>query len=336
MNKIIFLIISVIVSISCHKENQTQSKWNIIGLNYEGNLNDIFALPSDTIMVLSTLDKTFQKTCIFESNDAGITWTQRCFDKLDVGGSPSFYCFTHLKIYAGDFRSKDGGLNWYKAGDFKVGQMYFFNNNLGIGVSGFTIFKTYNSGNSFTMVYDSSSYVGCQFIQFLDSQIGYASGGASFDNYNSGLIVKTIDGGNTWKPLPGTFKSIIGMSFITPDIGYIIINLYKGDVFTTYESGAELLKTIDGGNTWKSINANLLDQTKIIPFECYFSNELHGYICGAGSGSKILSTDDGGITWNEEYANTSSDFTLNKMIFTSPKAGYAIGNDGLLLKRSPY
>lgn len=335
---VIITTISALTFLSCQKEdNEQQAGWEIINLNYTGSLDDIFALSRDTIMILSKLDKTYQKTCIFESDDAGKTWTQRCFDKLEIGGFGSFYCFNHLKIFAGNYRSYDGGNSWQKTGDFDGAPMYFFNAKEGIAARGGSIYKTTDGGMSSELVFDSVTYAGFNFIQFLDNRTGYASGGVSFDSYNSGLIVKTTDGGNTWQPLPDKFKSIISMSFITADMGYIIINLHEGSVVETYKSGAELLKTTDGGDTWTSINDKIYDEFYIIPFRCYFSDEQHGFLCGAGtSGSKILSTSDGGKTWKEEYAGTSSDYLLIKMAFTSSKTGYAIGNNGLLLKRTVY
>jgi len=332
MRNYLLIVIVSIAFVSCRKEYDSHAKWEVINLNYTGDLDDIFALSNDTIMLLSRFDDTYQKTCIFESDNAGKTWKQNCFDILNAGGFSNFYCFNHLKIYSGNYRTYNGGNSWQQVG-FNGVPMYFFNNQVGIYVIGSSIYKTTDGGMTAKLVFDHTSYEGFNFIQFLNSEIGYASGGTSFDSYNSGIMVKTTDGGNTWQTLPQKFKSIIGMSFVTADIGYIIINLHEGDVFWTYKSGAELLKTTDGGDTWISINNRLYEDFNMIPFQCYFEDEKHGFLCG---GSRIVYTVDGGKTWKQEYDNPSSDYALNKMIFTSLKTGFAVGNNGLLLKRIVY
>ncbi|MDP4275783.1 MAG: YCF48-related protein [Bacteroidota bacterium] len=149
-------------------------------------------------------------------------------------------------------------------------------------------------------------------------------------------MVKTTDGGNTWQPLFKKTRSIIGMSFISANIGYIVIDLHEGNVVETTQTGAELLKTTDGGNTGTSINNKIYEDFNIVPFQCYFADEQHGFMCGSYLKSKIISTSDGGKTWKEEYTGTSSNYFLNKIIFTSSKIGYAIGNNGLLIKRIVY
>jgi len=333
---VIIAIISILIIPSCRKDKEQQVRWDVINLYYTGDINDISVLPNDTIMLLSKLDKAFQKTCILESDDAGKTWSQTCFDKLETAGFSSFYSFNHLKIFAGNYRSYDGGNSWQKVGNFNGELMYFSNNNDGFGILGSSIYKTTNGGRSFDLVYNTAipSGIGFQFFQFLNDQVGYASGGYRSIVYGGGvyswgLIVKTTDGGNTWQPLPGKFKRIVGMSFVSADIGYIVISLDGGNV-------AELLKTTDGGDTWTTINDKIYDEFQIIPSQCYFADEQHGFLIGSGNVSKILSTSDGGKTWKEEYATTSSDLVLFKMVFSSSNTGYVIGTNNLLLKRALY
>jgi photosystem II stability/assembly factor-like uncharacterized protein len=313
---VIFLTLSLLPIISCHKDNElplNQAKWEVVNLNYTGDIDDIFALPNDTIMLISRYDDTFQKTCIFESDDAGKTWKQNCFEMLTPSGFANFYCFNHSKIYCGPFRTFNHGNSW-QSDAFNGIPVYFVNDSIGFYIKGSSIYKTTDRGLTAEIVFDQTSFEGFQFIQFFDKRIGYASGGTSFDSYNSGIMVKTIDGGNTWNELPKEFKSIIGMSFINANMGYIFTNLHQGSVVGSSKEGAELLKTTDGGKTWISVNDKIYDEFHIIPSQCFFADEQHGFLCGSGNESKILSTSDGGKTWKEEYIGTSSDYLLNKII----------------------
>jgi photosystem II stability/assembly factor-like uncharacterized protein len=257
-------------------EDFSQAKWETIDIGYAGDLNDICLLPGNTIMLLSKLDDSYQQTCIFESDDAGKTWEKRCFNKLEIGGFSSFYCLNNKKIYAGQYRSNDGGSSWHTAGNFNGGLMYFFDNKVGIGASGFSIYKTTDGGDSFDLKFDSVSLGVCSFLQFLDHNVGYASGTSG--GYK-GIVLKTTDGGNSWHSSSGKFRSISGMSFITADIGYIISSHLVGIDFAESEgySKAALLLTTDGGDTWTTIN----DSLPQIPIQCYFTDKQHGFICGS-------------------------------------------------------
>jgi photosystem II stability/assembly factor-like uncharacterized protein len=330
--KISFIFpLMILVGAGCKDyENYSQTKWQSIDIGYTGDLNDISLPGGDTIMLLSELDGSYQQTCIFESDDAGKTWKKWCFKKLEFEGFSSFYCFNSKKIYAtGEalFQSNGNGYSWLKSGD-TGGLLYFFNRNEGLRISGFSIYKTTDGGRSFELKYDSISYGGCYFLQFPDRNVGYTSGSSGIYINSKGIVLKTTDGGNSWHSSPGKFSSITGMSFKTADIGYIISSPLIAIDFdgTGGSSKATLLLTTDGGDTWTTIN----DSLPQIPIQCYFTDKQHGFICG----SKIFSTKDGGKNWQEEYERPSSGYALNKMAFTSSGTGYAIGNNGLFLKRT--
>jgi photosystem II stability/assembly factor-like uncharacterized protein len=331
-SKFIYVVILLIAIISllssCTKF--PDASWEVIDLNYTGSLSDIYTISGDTLFILSTLDDTYQNTCIFESDDAGATWTQKCFPKLYPGGFYNFYCLNHLKIYATGgalFRSDDGGLNWQQINE-GGGLLHFFNNNEGLRMSGQSIYKTLDGGNSYRTVYSHEGFGGFSFIQLFDDKVGYTSGGSY--QANVGSLLKTTDRGETWYSPSNISNCVLGMSFISKDIGYIIVKFTEGNI-----SGGELLKTIDGAKTWKSIN-KIYEGDAIVPRQCYFFDEHHGFIKGTDIVSKILSTNNGGKSWQIEYKGKSVDYLINKMIFTSTGIGFAIGDNGLLLKRTIY
>ena len=118
------------------------------------------------------------------------------------------------------------------------------------------------------------------------------------DGFAEGLarLAVTNDGGNSWKskPLPTTAATTI--FFINASMGFV------GD-----QSGLGLMRTIDSGNTWKTVYAE--SQGKQSYYPC-FLNPARGFVVTA-SGT-FASTTDSGQTWssstgvlpgNEEHYN---------------------------------
>lgn len=297
-------------------------------MNYDGELSDMFVIDNDTVFILSYMDKSGQNTVLFQSNDGGNTWNKKEFPKIDKGGFRSIFCLTASTIFAsgvdGLYKTVDGGNNWSQIGlseQMEGGIMHFFDNNIGLVCRASSILKTDNGGSNFDKVFDTVAVMTFNQFQFLDEQIGYASGGAEFDYSNFGIVVKTLDEGNTWEPVPEQFQNVISMSFISPEIGFVITSsILMGE--------AKLLKTSDAGETWQSINDHLFKDFKILP-GCCFENELNGFLYGW---EKILSTIDGGKTWTEEF---KGDLTISptKMIITKSNTAYALCNNNYLLKR---
>ena len=107
-------------------------------------------------------------------------------------------------------------------------------------------------------------------------------------------------------------RKITGMSFISDKIGF----------FAT-DNGA-FYKTSDGGES-----CTLVDNKDIFVNDLFFVNENQGFFCTPDG---IFITLDGGYTMLEEYA---VDFYHSTYQFEFPSltAGYAIGHDGLIIKR---
>lgn len=104
-------------------------------------------------------------------------------------------------------------------------------------------------------------------VDFPTSMVGYIGG-------NDSLLLKTIDGGQTWTAVPYTGVSfflpahdIINLKFINENVGFMAIGPYTG----TY-------KTIDGGLTWTPLMTEYICLNKGL----YFFNELNGFVGGSG------------------------------------------------------
>jgi len=110
-----------------------------------------------------------------------------------------------------------------------------------------------------------------------------------------------------WKKLPiGTDADLIDLHFVSPDKGWVV------------GRGPTILKTVDGGKTWISQQANI-DQDI---YSVFFVDENCGWV--GGNKGAIIKTTDGGRTWNQ--CNSGTVYTVESLYFTDKNHGYAAVN----------
>lgn len=154
-------------------------------------------------------------------------------------------------------------------------------------------------------------------IYFNDTLNGYASG---YD----GKVIRTRDGGLTWYELvTNTRGSLCDIDFIDNNIGFIVgLNKVCSESDCS-SNGAIILKTADGGNTWKSIPLNLESEIKLN--SVHFVNSTNGFAVG---NSSILSTKDGGNTWVVKKIDSLKMFEID---FKDPQNGIIVCIGGQIL-----
>ena len=148
-------------------------------------------------------------------------------------------------------------------------------------------------------------------VCFVDSLYGWISG-------DSGTIIHTIDGGNTWiHQATQTNNEIPVVFFLNRNLGWAAS--YNSD---TSPYGTILMKTTNGGATWQSQPYPVPDlfMTCIL-----FTDPLHGWM--GGKPNAIVKTTDGGVTWNQAAIDTSilAFFPILDIQFYDQKYGYACG-----------
>jgi len=242
-------------------------------------------------------------------------------------------------------RTTNGGINWYtvQTTTTTIGFVHFPSVNTGYVPSNDGFYKTTNSGINF--VFTSSilnRYYPCF---FTSNDTGYTS-------YGSNHILKTVNGGISWSQIDvyGLIKNIY---FITSSTGFYagfgsggglyrttndglnwslqyytnnLMCLHFPSLTTGYCSGDTVLKTTNGGVNWFRLNStNNLYKGSFGPI--FFINNITGYLSGS---SYIYKTTDGGNNWqSQQYISGSS---INSIFFPSSSVGYAVGNNGLILK----
>lgn len=145
-------------------------------------------------------------------------------------------------------------------------------------------------------------------IYFQNDTIGYLF------CTSSGKTWKTTNGGTTWDTTR-TFPQIIhDIHFVNLTLGYIV-----------GESGY-VRRTLNGGNTWNNITP---DGYTTKSFSCVFALGNDAWI--AGDSGLVLYTINGGTSWNIDTTFTNEKVT--SMTFTKNKTGFAVGTNGLIMKR---
>ncbi len=269
---------------------------------------------------------------------------------------------SHLGFVAGTdiiLKTTNGGINWINTNAplYNYSQVIFLNNNTGYASTGSGIVKTTNSGsiwNFYSTPFPNNS------ISFINTATGYSCG--SDQNANR-KIMKTVDGGITWNVIYSissmyVFKSIYFSDSLTGyntryyhqesswidniyrtsngglnwDIVYSQPNDHLESFFFLsqgygYLAGfGRVLETSNGGSNWISHAF-----TNIAFYTVFFTDYNTGYVAGGQSGfTRIYRTTNAGIDWNLSLNFNSG--ALRSLTFPNVKTGYAVGDNGVILK----
>lgn len=211
-------------------------------------------------------------------------------------------------------KSTNSGNNWLVINNVIGGKAtQFVNANTGYVCDG-TLYKTTNGGVSWIDLHLSS----LNSISFINDLTGYAAG-------KNNLIIKTINGGNSWQILspPGGQYKFNSVCFINESIGFA-----AGGRSAPPFSGI-IFKTTNGGVNWNLVFSDAPD----IDFRGLdFVNAATGYLVGGNeyqSNGVIYKTTNAGETWIQQGIVNKD---LNAVYFPNPNIGYAVGEDGMILK----
>lgn len=165
-------------------------------------------------------------------------------------------------------------------------------------------------------------------IVMLDTRVGFIAAATHQDiSRSKALILKTTDGGDTWKPVyqsNRSFETTWKISFPSDMVGYVTVQSYNPNPAIAQQ---RIAKTLDGGETW--IELPLVEDATARQFGIGFINALHGFVGTMHSGYE---TRDGGQTWTKIDLGRA----CNKIRILRDDAqrvyGYAIGVEVFKLK----
>lgn len=198
-------------------------------------------------------------------------------------------------------------------------------------------------------------------VYFLDQNRGWVAG-------SNGTLIKTIDGGSTWKRLlPLTKDTLHDVYFADEQNGWLIAERDVLKLKTNDEPRSYLLQTEDGGVSWRRIF--LKTQTNARLLRLVFADAGRGWVFGesgvvlatvdggrrwmpqssptrhlllggtvvdnsrlwlVGAGATIIQTIDGGSTWRKDFVRDAANARFTAATFAGNNLGWAVGLAGAI------
>lgn len=208
----------------------------------------------------------------------------------------------------------------------------------------------------------TSSLAWLHSVFFVDQHRGWAVG-------SRGTLLATGDGGKTWqaKSQP-TLDVIRDIYFHDPLNGWIVCERNVYELKANDEPRSYLMKTFDGGETWKRVTVRGADgvilraifgsdgrgwvfgeggsifttqddgaswakmqvPTRYLLLGGTFIDDRNGWLVGAGS--TLLQTSDGGETWHHGRLQQDAKVRFNSTSFVNARSGWAVGGGGAIYR----
>lgn len=170
----------------------------------------------------------------------------------------------------------------------------------------------------FDTAFITTNFAGLQSVYFLNEKDGFVS------TYNGGLY-KTTDSAKNWTALNSTTTlPIRDIYFADSKVGFAVGGLNSCGGTGCIPPGGFILKTTDGGASWRNI---FTPTDKVEITSVYFVNESLGFCVGDNI---VFKTTNGGQTWSEYKINNIGS-KMMQILFTSPSKGYIVCLFGKIL-----
>ncbi len=207
----------------------------------------------------------------------------------------------------------------------------------------------------------TSSLAWLHAVFFVDQNRGWAVG-------SRGALLATRNGGRNWQVRAHPTEDVIRDIYFSNELsGWIVCERNVYELKTNDEARSYLMKTVDGGETWKrfavrgadaritravfresrgwafgeggaifttqdaGLNWNKLAKpTPYLLLGGTFVDENSGWLVGAGS--TILQTTDGGESWRRGRLMNAANVRFNSASFVDTRLGWAVGSGGAIYR----
>ena len=197
---------------------------------------------------------------------------------------------------------------------FPLSSIYFVDDRNGWIVSGTTVYRTIDGGESWTG-YEFGGYLELGELSFSDNRVGYLAGKRNIEGEIAGEIWRTIDGGQTWRKIYSSSERT------TP---FALCAVSKLTVVAVFGEN-NLVRTDDGGKTWQSVEefAHQINQLVL---------DKNGKLWAVGAKGAVMYSSDSGSTWKEASICSEADCrgtNWKSIAFADAQQGFVVGSDGM-------
>lgn len=248
---------------------------------------------------------------ILVTYDGGQSWTQQTSGVYSHLNAVHFVNANIGWIAANNgfvLKTTDGGINWIKKDivtsiyDYLT-DIKFINSQVGYVTGDDAVYKTINGGETWNRI---STYNLGNYFDFFNESIGYASYGHT-----------TINGGQSWQYIGNQKPFMSDVQYLTQNVLYAI--------------GSKFYKSINSGLTWSTVASTFDDETNLAFKHLHFLDTQNGYLVSSNGTNKLFKTTDGGVNWKKVDISSGS-YYLTQVFFLDASHGWAIGNQGVILR----
>lgn len=186
--------------------------------------------------------------------------------------------------------------------------------------SGVTILHT-TDGSTWTEQSTQVTIPGAELfsVSCVDSLTAWAAGGIS-DGF--GVVLRTTDGGTTWKRL--------GIESEIPS-GTICVSALSSDVAWVSASDNSIYHTTDAGITWQDMSDPSFDGNNFDGIFALSNSDI--WLCGGdGQNGLIIHTNDGGSSWTPHADSVLGNYNMLTIAAWDASNIWAVGNGFTIIK----
>ena len=160
-------------------------------------------------------------------------------------------------------------------------------------------------------------------VFFLDQNRGWAVG-------SKGTLLRTNDGGQNWQSRGASTNDIVrDIFFVDEKNGWLVCEVNIYELKTLQQPRSYLMRTIDGGETWKRVELKDFDVDSIM-VRAVFSRGGRGW--AFGENGSIYTTRDAGETWSRLQSPTRR--LLLGGFFVDDDRGWIVGAGATIIQTS--